>query len=479
MTNLCDRSAVDLRRLIGTKEISPVELLEDCLTRIAAVNPAVNAVVALDIEGARGAAREAERQVLRGEALGPLHGLPIGIKDLSETKGLRTTWGSLIYKDHVPTHDDAIVAAVRAAGGIVFAKTNTPEFGAGANTRNGVYGATGNPFAPELTSAGSSGGSAVALAAGMMPLATGSDMGGSLRTPAAYCGIVGFRPSPGLVPSDRRLLGYSPLSVDGPMGRSVADTALLLSAIAREDAVDPLSYPVDPASFFPLPEVDLARLKIAVSEDLGFAPVDDDIRAVFHERCGLLADLFQSSVERDTELGDAHRTFAVLRAEGFEAGQRAIAERHADLLQPPVLANLKQAQGFALADHAKAHVEQTRLYRRFQSLFRDVDLLICPTAAVSPFPHAEWHPTEINGAPLAHYFQWISLTYGLTLTGHPVVALPCGVDHRGLPFGIQICGKRHGDAQVLAAALAIERAFATRPKLARPVPDLTALGLRA
>ncbi|HEV2673991.1 MAG TPA: amidase family protein [Aliidongia sp.] len=479
MTSLSDRSAVDLRRLIGTKEISPVELLDDCLARIEAVNPAINAVVALDVEGARTAAREAERQVLRGEALGPLHGLPIGIKDLSETKGLRTTWGSLIYKDHIPNRDESTAAAVRAAGGIIFAKTNTPEFGAGANTRNGVYGATGNPFAPDRTPAGSSGGSAAALAAGMMPLATGSDMGGSLRTPAAYCGIVGFRPTPGLIPSDKRLLGYSPLSVDGPMGRSVADAALLLSALAREDSVDPLSWPVDPKSFFPLPEIDLARLKIAVSEDLGFAPVDDEIRAVFTERCGLFADLFQSSVERDPELGDAHRTFAVLRAESFEAGQRTLAERHRDLLQPPVRANLDQAQSFTLADHAKAHAEQTKLYRRFQYLFEDIDLLICPTAAVSPFPHAEWHPTAINGEPLEHYFQWIALTYGLTLTGHPVVALPCGIDHKGLPFGIQIVGKRRGDAQVLAAALAIERAFATRPKLARPVPDLAALGLRS
>jgi Asp-tRNA(Asn)/Glu-tRNA(Gln) amidotransferase A subunit family amidase len=475
MTSLSDRSAVDLRRLIGAKEISPVELLDDCLARIEAVNPTVNAVVALDVEGSRAAAREAERQVLRGEPLGPLHGLPVGIKDLNETKGLRTTWGSLIYKDHVPTRDDSTAAAVRAAGGIIFAKTNTPEFGAGANSRNAVYGATGNPFAPELTAAGSSGGSAAALASGMMPLATGSDMGGSLRTPSAFCGTVGFRPSPGLIPLEKRLLGYSPLSVDGPMARNVADVALLLSVLAREDGIDPLSYPSNPRDFHPLPEIDLAGLKVAVSEDLGFAPLDDDIRAVFTERCGLFADLFQSSVERDPDLGDADRIFAALRAETFEAGSRALVEKHRDLLQFPVLANLEQAAGFTLADHALANVEQTRLYRRFQTLFQEIDLLICPTAAVSPFPHAEWHPTEINGEPLDHYFHWIAMTYGLTLTGHPVVALPCGVDHKGLPFGIQIVGPRHGDARVLAAALAMERVFQTRPKLKRPVPDLAAL----
>jgi amidase len=475
LDQLVDKSAVELRRLIGRKELSPVELLEACLDRIEAVNPAINAMVALDREGAATAAREAERAVLRGEELGPLHGLPLGIKDLSETAGLRTTFGSLLFKDHVPAADEAVVARLRAAGGIVLGKTNTPEFGAGANTRNRVYGATGNPFDPALTSAGSSGGSAAAVALGMVPLASGSDMGGSLRTPAGFCGVAGMRPSPGLVPNDRRASGWLPFAVDGPMARNVPDLALLLSAMVGNDNRDPLSGPVDPTLFQPLPEIDLSRLRVAVSEDLGFAPVDDQIRKIFQTRCGLFADLFRESVERDPDLGDADRIFAVLRAEGFLANQVENLEHSRELLGMPVIANVEQALTFTYCDRAKAHVEQTKLYRRFQALFREVDILICPAAAVSPFPHAEWAPETINGQKLAHYFHWIALTYGLTLTTHPVVALPCGRDHKGLPFGVQIVGPKGGDRFVLGVAAALERAFAERPALARPIPDLSRL----
>jgi amidase len=475
-TSLCDRSAVELRRLIGAKAISPTELLDSCIARIEAVNPRLNAIVALDLDRARDRARSAEREVLRGDPLGPLHGLPIGIKDLNETEGLRTTFGSVPFKDHVPAKDERLVAAVRAAGGIVLGKTNTPEFGAGANTTNAVYGPTGNPFAPELICGGSSGGSAVALAAGMVPLATGSDTGGSLRTPAAFCGVVGFRPTPGLVPSERRLLGQSGLPVQGPMGRSVADAALLLSAIAGSDPADPLAVRVDPAGFAALPEIDLSRLRIAVSEDLGFAPVDDDIRRVFHDRCGAFADLFRDSVERDPDLGPADATFEVLRAEGFLASFLETYRRNPEAYGPNVRANIEQGLGFTLADHARAHTEQTRLYRRFLKFFDEVDLLICPAASVTPFPVTELYAAEINGTALRTYFHWIAITYGLTLTGHPVVCLPCGVDHRGMPFGIQICGPRRSDRFVLGAALALERAFAARPALARPIPPLSRFG---
>ena len=475
MELLSDKDAVTLRRLIGRKEISPVELLADCRTRIEAVNPAVNAFVALDLEGAETAARAAERAVLQGEALGPLHGLPLGIKDLSETRGLRTTFGSLLFEHHVPAKDEAVVARLRAAGAIILGKTNTPEFGAGANTRNRVYGATGNPFDPTLTPAGSSGGSAVALATGMVPLASGSDMGGSLRTPAAFCGVVGFRPSPGLVPNDRRLAGWSPLVVDGPMARSVGDAALLLSAMAGSDAEDPLAGPLDAAALAQPPETDLSGLRVAFSEDLGFAPVDDGIRRVFQARCGQFADLFKSSAERDPELGDADRIFAVLRAEGFLGALHDAYQAARDRLGYPVIANIEQALGFSYADRAQAQIAQTRLYQRFQPLFREIDLLICPAASVSPFPHADWAPTEINGQTLAHYFSWIAITYGLTLTTHPVIVIPCGVDHKGMPFGIQLIGRRHGDRALLGAAAALERAFAVRPELQRPIPDLSRL----
>ncbi len=230
MTEPCDLTAVEARRLIGTKQLAPSELLESCIGRIESVDHAVNAMVARDFDRARATARLADQAVVRGDALGPLHGLPIGIKDLEETGRLVTTHGSPIFRDYIPAEDERIVADARKAGAIVVGKTNTPEFGAGANTRNAVYGATGNPFDPSRSCAGSSGGSAVALATGMAPLCTGSDTGGSLRNPAAFCGIVGFRPTPGLVPSDKRGIGWTPLPVLGPMARTVGDTALLLAA---------------------------------------------------------------------------------------------------------------------------------------------------------------------------------------------------------------------------------------------------------
>src|SRR5688572_18410248 len=246
---LTDKSACELRALVSSKVISPVELFEACVQRINAVDPAVNAIVALDLDRARKAATEAEAAVMRGEPLGVLHGLPVGVKDLTPTAGLRTTFGSLLYKDNVPAEDDLIVARIRAAGGIVIGKSNTPEFGAGANTINRVYGATVNPFDTSASCAGSSGGSAVALATGMAPLATGSDMGGSLRTPASFCGVVGHRTSPGAVPSSTRRYGWNPLSVDGPMGRNVADAALLMAALVGRTNLDPLAQDLDPTRF--------------------------------------------------------------------------------------------------------------------------------------------------------------------------------------------------------------------------------------
>src|SRR6188472_2514464 len=263
---LLNLSAVQLRRRIGTKEISPVELLEACIARIERINPAVNAVTAVCYERARQEAKVAERAVMRGDALGLLHGLPAGIKDLDETGGLLTTYGSPLYRDFVPERDNAMVARVRAAGAVVVGKTNVPEFGAGANSRNFVWGATGNPFDPMLNAGGSSGGSAVALATNMLPLCTGSDTGGSLRIPAAICGVVGFRPSPGLVPVERRGLGWTPISVVGPMGRTVADTCLLMAAQAALDDCDPLSYPVDARSFARPEPRDLGSLRVAFTE---------------------------------------------------------------------------------------------------------------------------------------------------------------------------------------------------------------------
>src|SRR5512145_1367406 len=269
MTAPCDLSALEARDAIGQRRLSPVELLESCLGRIEKTNGAVNAMVAMDAAAAMKRVKEIEQAIARGEDVGLLAGLPIGVKDLQATAGLRTTSGSLLYRDHVPAQDELGVANIRRAGGVILGKTNTPEFGAGANTANRVYGPTGNPFDPSKTCAGSSGGSAVALALGQVPLATGSDYGGSLRTPAGFCGVVGFRPSPGLVPVAERPVSLNPFAVAGPMARTIADAHLLLRAQAAIDRGDPFS----PSTIAPLPSAltgtDLGTLCAAVSADLG------------------------------------------------------------------------------------------------------------------------------------------------------------------------------------------------------------------
>ena len=475
MTEPCDLSAVEARRLIGNKKLSPVELLESCLKRIEAVNPALNAIVAMDEKGAREAAKTAEQMVMSGDSLGLLHGLPIGIKDLQATAGLTTTWGSLIYKDHVPEHDEETVANLRDQGAIILAKTNTPEFGAGANTTNRVYGATGNPFDPKKTCAGSSGGSAVALATGMVPLATGSDYGGSLRTPAAFCGVCGFRPSPGVVPGPQRSTLLSPFSVNGPMGRSVADLHLLLKAQIDLDKRDPFSS--DDALSIPdvLPPADLGSIRVAISTDLGCAPIDQDIRRIFQERVQMFRHVFAEAADRDPDLGPVHDVFEILRGIYFVGAHRERLERHRDLLGPNVIDNTERGLKLTAADIAWAFVEQSNIYRRFLAFFQDADVLICPAASVSPFPHEQLYVSEINGEQMPTYMRWLAITYGLTTAIPAAAVIPCGVDHLGMPFGIQIVGPNGSDALVLSVAHALEQVLAENPATSRPVPDLNKL----
>ena len=475
MSELCDLTAVELRRLIGSKAISPVELLESCIARIEAVNPALNAVVATCYDRARAEAEAAEKAVLNGEELGLLHGLPLGVKDLNITEGLRTTFGSLLYEHHVPEADERMVASLRAEGAILVGKTNTPEFGAGANTRNKVYGATGNPFDPELTCGGSSGGTAVALATGMLPLATGSDFGGSLRTPAGFCGIVGYRPTPGLVPDEDRAVGLSPLPVLGPMGRTVADTALLLAAQIDWDLRDPFSQAPDPELGAPPQEIDLSTLRVAYSEDLGAAPMDDGLREVFRARMAKLGPAFASCEARDPDLGPVHEVFEILRGVNFVAAHKERVEQHRELLGPNVVDNTERGLVYTAADVAWASVEQTKLYRRFLAFFEEADVLICPACSVSPFPHEQLFVAEINGKPMDTYMRWLAITYGITMTTHPVAVLPCGRDALGLPFGIQVVGRYQDDATLLRIAASLERQMASDPSLARPLPDLSKL----
>jgi Asp-tRNA(Asn)/Glu-tRNA(Gln) amidotransferase A subunit family amidase len=465
-------SSVELRRLIGNKQLSPVELLEASITRIEALNPAVNAIAGTCLSRARSEAKAAEAAVLRGDELGLLHGLPAGIKDLEETGGLLTTYGSPLFRDFVPEADNVMVARVRAAGAIVVAKTNVPEFGAGANSRNLVWGATGNPFNPLLNAGGSSGGSGVALATDMLPVCTGSDTGGSLRIPGAINGVVGFRPSPGLVPHARRGLGWSAISVLGPMGRTVGDVCQLLAVQAGFHPVDPLGYPVDAESLAVPKPCDLGQLRVAWTEDFGQCPVERPIRAILRERVAAMRHLFRSCDEVKFDFGEADRCFDIIRAISFVSGHQAEYEKDPSSLGPNVRANYEMGAKMSLADVAWAHAEQTRIYRRFQETFSDYDLVLAPTVPVTPFPWTQLYLAEMEGKPLRNYYHWLAPTYFITLATNPAISLPCGVDHKAMPFGLQVVGRARGDAELLAAANAMEQAFASISGLGRPRPDL-------
>jgi len=475
MTEPCDLTAVDARRLIGRKQLAPSELLTSCIARIEAVDHAVNAMVARDFERARAAARQADEAVARGDDLPPLHGLPIGIKDLQETAGLRTTHGSVIFRDHVPAADERIVAAVRQAGAIVVGKTNTPEFGAGANTRNAVYGATGNPFDPTRSAAGSSGGSAVALATGMVPLCTGSDTGGSLRNPAAFSGIVGFRPTPGLVANERRGLGWSNLPVAGPMARTVPDLCLLLSTMVSDDTRDPLAAAVRAEDYAVPARIDLSRLRVAFTPDFGFAPTERHIAEVFTEKTSTLRGVFARAEDATPDCAGADEAFEVLRSLGFLAGHAEKVRTRPQDVGPNVRANVEEGLRYTAADVARAQALQTALYRRWQAFFDDWDVILTPSITISPRSWRELYPAEIDGRPTRTYFHWLALAYAVTLAGHPAVSLPVGLDRNGMPFGLQIVGPRGGDAFVLAVAAELEAMLAGDARTARPVPDIARL----
>ena len=472
---LPEKSGVELRRLIGSRQLSPVELMDACIARIEALNPAINAIAATDFERARESARAAEADVMRGAPLGLLHGLPLGVKDLQDTAGLLTTYGNVGLRGNLPARDNALVARLRAAGAIVTAKTNVPDMGAGANTRNPVWGATGNPFDPALNAGGSSGGSAAALAVDMLPIATGSDTGGSLRIPAALCGVVGLRPSPGLVANDARPLGWSVISVLGPMGRTVEDTALQLAASVGVDPHDPLSYPEHGAAFWPLAPVDLSALRVGYTEDFGLCIVDPEVRRTFRDRVDAIRPWVAACEPVDLRLGDADRAFDTLRAESFLA---AFADTYRDAPQtlgPNVRANVEMAAAITLADRAWAHLEQTRIARRFAEAFERFDLILAPTTPVTPFPWTELYAERVDGQPMRNYYHWLALTYVVTLATNPALSLPCGRDEHGMPFGLQVIGRLRGDAALLAAARALEQAFAESPVWRRPRPDLDAL----
>lgn len=472
---LCDLSATDALARLQSRDISAVELFDSCVKRIELVNPAVNAIVASDVESGRAQAQQADKAITKGKQ-GLLGGLPVGIKDLESTKGLKTAYGSLEFKDHVPDVSDPIVEQIGSVGGNIFCKTNVPEFGAGGNTVNKVYGATGNPFDTEKTCGGSSGGAAVALATGMVPLATGSDYGGSLRTPAAFCGITGYRPSPGVVAYAHNGVGLNPFVVLGPMGRNVADVHLLLRAQAYYDQRDPYSYreSLVPAE---LHAADLSDVKAVWSTDLGCCEVDQNIASLFEKRVSGFKSVFKSCDNNHPDFGEIHNAFEVLRAVFFVAGHDERLAKHRDILGQNVIDNTERGLALTPSQIGAAFVQQTGIYWQVLEFFSktETDVLICPAVSVSAFNHSQLTVTQINNRPMDTYMQWLALVYAPTMSLCCSCVIPCGLDQNNMPFGIQIVGPNGSDAKVLSVAAAMEKLFASDAATARPLPDISKL----
>lgn len=480
MTDPAALGATQARQMIARKQLSPVELAEACIVRVETLDHAVNALIARDFDGMLAGAKKAETAVMSGTPLGALHGLPFAVKDMIDVAGLPTTFGSEAFADNIATGDDAIVAAMRAAGGLPMGKTNTPEWSAGANTRNRVNGVTANPYDLTRTCAGSSGGSAVALACEYAPLATGSDTGGSLRNPAAYCGVVGYRPSPGVVPGNNRAAGLIPMPTSGPMARSVADAGLMLSVLARPDRNDPFTTvidgrtPWDAAGFANLPRRDLTSLRIAVTEDYGFAPTERMIRDHFRAILPKLAPFMGHMIEATPDCTDADRIFSVLRGVQFLGIHAKLYDETPDQVGPNVADNVREGRSFSAEDVAQAIFAQGRYHRDWQVFFEMHDFIISPAVTISPRPWRELYPTEIDGMPTKSYYHWLAMAYASTIPGHPSITIPCGMDAHGMPFGLQIVGRRHDDLGVLAVAAELE-AIIAGTDMAVPAPDFATL----
>jgi len=460
---------LDARRLtalIARRELSVVEMLDAFLEQIERLNSRVNAIVTLRPAGElRAEAVAADRRIASGDGLGALHGLPMAIKDLSLTRGLRTTFGSLVYRDFVPTSDELYVERCRRAGALVIGKTNTPEFGAGSQTFNAVFGATRNPYDLTKTSGGSTGGGAAALASGMLPIADGTDLGGSLRNPASFCNVVGFRPSPGRVPRLNARAGDT-LGVHGPMARSVADVAWLLAVMAGPDPRDPLSLPDAGAAFLAPLERDFRGVRVAWSENLGRYPVETAVTQVCNSARPVFAQLGCEVANAEPDLDGVDELFQTLRAQGYAASHRRDLERHRALLKDTVVWNIERGLALTSDDLERAGAIKTALDARVAEFFERYDFLALPVVQVAPFAVETQWVREIEGVPMATYIDWMATCYAISCTGLPAISVPCGFTPDGLAVGLQIVGRRGRDFEVLQLAYAFEQA--THHALRRP-----------
>jgi amidase len=454
---LSRRSAVELLNLIRDRKVSAHEVLEAHLAAIARNNPKFNAIVTLAEDAARAAAAAADVAIVAGEPLGLLHGLPIAIKDITLTRGIRTTFGSPLYKDFVPQEDEAVVARLRRAGAVVVGKTNTPEFATGANTVNELFGATRNPWNPRLSPAGSSGGSSVAVATGMVPLAQGTDFGCSIRIPASFCGIVGVRTTPGLIPNEGMRLPWDAGQVHGPLARTAEDAALMLDAMIGLDPLWPLSAaPPWTSALAEVQRTEHAKnVRIAYVADLAGFGLDQEIDAVCRravrslESVGAVVETIEFSAPEGI---DAYKT---LRAQ-WMVGQHLDRLDRLDRFGPNLAGNVREGLKLAVRETAAAEHVREKVWKRFRDLFARFDFLATPAAPVLPYPVEMDYPDEVGGRKLTHYIDWIAPAFLITLVGFPAASIPAGLSRSGLPVGLQIVGSRFSEPRILGLGKLIQ-----------------------
>jgi amidase len=456
---LVRKSARELARLIAARAVSPVEVLDAYLAVIAALNPKLNAIVTLAADQARDAAKRAENAVMKGEPLGPLHGLPIGVKDVTPTAGIRTTFASPLFKDYVPAEDAEAVRRLKAAGAIVLAKTNTPEFGCGANTTNALFGPTRNPWNPALSPAGSSGGSAVAVAAGLLPIAHGTDFGCSIRIPAAFCGIVGIRPTPGLTPSRPLHLPWDPGQVHGPLARDAEDAALFLDAIVGFSRLSPIS--VAPPWQSTLAELerrdDIKGLRVAYVSDIAGIGVEAEIDSICRDAVAILAERGAQVEQIEFDASGGRAAYQTWR--GFwMVGQQYERLAQIDQFGPNLRGNVEAGLKLTSLDFAAAELKREEMFQRFRKLFERYDVLLTPAAPVKPYPVEKNFPDRINGRSFENYIDWIAPAYLITLMSLPAATAPAGLSQDGLPVGMQIVAPRFEEPLILRVARLIHQA---------------------
>ena len=456
--DLCFTPATELVKLYRARKVSPLEVMQAVLARIDRVNPKVNAYVTLARDSALRAARAATKALRRGAKLPPLHGVPVSIKDLTPTKGIRTTWGSKIFAQHVPEADALIVLRLKAAGAIVVGKSNTPEFGAGSQTFNAVFGATKNPYDLSRTCGGSSGGAGVAVACGMVPVADGSDLAASLRNPGSFCNVVGFRPTPGRVPNCPAVNAWDTLGTLGPMSRTVRDAALMMAAIAGPDPCAPLSWPEGGDTFLAPLHRDLRGVRVAWSRTLGGLPVQPAVTAALEPARRTLEDLGCIVEDAEPDFSGAAEVFHTLRAHRFAQSHSGLLAQHRDKLKATVIWNIEAGLKLSGLDVAKAEAKRTAIFERLGQFFAKYELLACPVSQVVPFPVEVEYPTEIEGVRFDNYIDWMKSCYYVSVIAHPAISVPAGFTPGGLPVGLQLVGRYRDDFGVLAVAHAFERA---------------------